>query len=417
MTAGETFRIAIIGGGPAGLSLAIGLKRKGFQNLIIYEREIDNQARHQGWSISLFSPDGGLAFIQYLGLLPELSTISFQPSFRALDGETGKTLLYRAGNENGRRFKRGDLRDALYQVCLREGIKIIWDAQVKSFEEINEKVHIHFIDETKHQTDIVDLLIGADGIHSPIRKQLTGDVVRSAGFNSIVGLIKKEADGSNNDLFEHELIQNSGVLASGRNVSCWYAHHVLHDEIYWSLSIQSDEDFIRQQTNYDKKKLHDLALEYSKKFFPLIQTLVQRTPIDQMQDCLLFKDLDPMKQHSSGRYCVSKSGRITLIGDAAHAMIPFRGQGGNTALMGAWNLSDKLGTLVNQTNITNDEIGEILLRYENERIPAGSHEILDSRENAARFHSSNSVTNFFRNTVMRMINLKIQFDDWFYKQS
>jgi hypothetical protein len=33
----------------------------------------------------------------------------------------GKTLFYKAGNENGRRFKRGDLREALYQVCLREG--------------------------------------------------------------------------------------------------------------------------------------------------------------------------------------------------------------------------------------------------------------------------------------------------------
>jgi len=125
MTVGKTFRIAIIGkiflldlnliyhlfhlgGGPAGLSLAIGLKQKGFENLIVYEREksirkrflfiycdfmvsilIDDQIRHQGWSISLFSPNGGLAFIEQLGLLSEFSAISFQPCFRALDGETG----------------------------------------------------------------------------------------------------------------------------------------------------------------------------------------------------------------------------------------------------------------------------------------------------------------------------------------
>jgi len=50
---------------------------------------IDNQMRHQGWSISLFSPIGGLAFIEQLGLLSEFSAISFQPCFRALDGETG----------------------------------------------------------------------------------------------------------------------------------------------------------------------------------------------------------------------------------------------------------------------------------------------------------------------------------------
>lgn len=78
--------------------------------------------------------------------------------------------------------------------------------------------------------------------------------------------------------------------------------------------------------------------------------------------------------------------------------------------MDAWNLCDKLGKIVNQ-----DEIGEILLRYENERIPIGSSEIIESRENAERFHSANSLTIFFRNTIMKIINLKIHFDEWFYK--
>ena len=99
------------------------------------------------------------------------------------------------------------------------GIKVIWGAQMKSFDEIEKKVHIHFVDSTKHQDDIVDLLIGADGIHSPIRKQLVGDEIHPAGFNAVVGLIKKETDGSNDDLFEHELINNSGTLVSGRNGS------------------------------------------------------------------------------------------------------------------------------------------------------------------------------------------------------
>jgi len=85
--------------------------------------------------------------------------------------------------------------------------------------------------------------------------------------------------------------------------------------------------------------------------------------------------------------------------------------------MDAWNLCDQLGTLVNQTDVTNDQVEEILLRYEKERIPVGSHEILESRENAARFHSSSSLTIFFRNTILRIVNLKMQFDEWFYKKS
>jgi hypothetical protein len=38
----------------------------------------------------------------------------------------GKTLLYKAGIANGRRFKRGDLREALFQVCLKEGKLVLW---------------------------------------------------------------------------------------------------------------------------------------------------------------------------------------------------------------------------------------------------------------------------------------------------
>jgi hypothetical protein len=38
----------------------------------------------------------------------------------------GKTLLYKTGIANGRRFKRGDLREALYQVCLKEGKLVLW---------------------------------------------------------------------------------------------------------------------------------------------------------------------------------------------------------------------------------------------------------------------------------------------------
>lgn len=83
----------------------------------------------------------------------------------------------------------------------------------------------------------------------------------------------------------------------------------------------------------------------------------------------------------------------------------------------AWKLSDQLGTIVNETDVTNDRIEEILSRYENERIPVASQEILESRDNAAQFHSSNPLTIFFRNNILRMINLKMQFDNWFHKHT
>ena len=85
--------------------------------------------------------------------------------------------------------------------------------------------------------------------------------------------------------------------------------------------------------------------------------------------------------------------------------------------MAAWNLTEKLGAIVNQISITNDELNEILMQYENERIPLGTREILDSRENAERFHSANVVRNFVRNTIMRTINLTAQLNDWYHNRT
>ena len=60
-------------------------------------------------------------------------------------------------------------------------------------------------------------------------------------------------------------------------------HHVLQDEIYWSLSIKCSENYIRQHTGYDKQKLYDRTLELSRQFFPLIRQMIERTPVEQMR--------------------------------------------------------------------------------------------------------------------------------------
>ena len=86
-------------------------------------------------------------------------------------------------------------------------------------------------------------------------------------------------------------------------------------------------------------------------------------------------------------------------------------------MIDAWNLSDQLTTIVNQSNVTDDQIDKLLSCYENERIPVASQEILESRDSAAQFHASSSVTIFVRNNILRMVNLAMRFDDWKHKRS
>lgn len=86
-------------------------------------------------------------------------------------------------------------------------------------------------------------------------------------------------------------------------------------------------------------------------------------------------------------------------------------------MIDAWNLSDQLATIVNQSNVTDDEINTLLSRYENERIPIASKEVLESRDSAEQFHSPSSVTIFVRNNILRMVNLAMRYDTWRHKES
>mmetsp|Transcript_12128 Transcript_12128/g.16760 ORF Transcript_12128/g.16760 Transcript_12128/m.16760 type:complete len:118 (-) Transcript_12128:1003-1356(-) len=90
---GSNLRIAIIGGGPGGLCTALALHRKGFKNVSVYERDGNADARKQGYSFTLRSPIGGLAFINHFGLYDEVKEYGFDVHFRFLDGPTNSTLV------------------------------------------------------------------------------------------------------------------------------------------------------------------------------------------------------------------------------------------------------------------------------------------------------------------------------------
>eukprot|EP01117_Protostelium_nocturnum_P018258 TRINITY_DN7604_c0_g1_i1.p2 TRINITY_DN7604_c0_g1~~TRINITY_DN7604_c0_g1_i1.p2 ORF type:complete len:224 (-),score=101.39 TRINITY_DN7604_c0_g1_i1:1097-1768(-) len=162
--------IAIVGGGPGGLTLAIALKREGFQNLVVYEREGSIESRKQGYSMTL-SEEGGWKWIKKLKLENELEDISTTPLFHAFDGNSGRLLL-KMNKPSGRRILRSKLRSRLVEICQQEGIEINWNHPIHGFDESNNELRL--IMDNEKRGNPIDLLIAADGIHSKIRIQLFG---------------------------------------------------------------------------------------------------------------------------------------------------------------------------------------------------------------------------------------------------
>ncbi|MET3544910.1 2-polyprenyl-6-methoxyphenol hydroxylase-like FAD-dependent oxidoreductase [Paenibacillus favisporus] len=176
--------IAIIGGGPGGLMLALVLQKKGIRSTI-YEREISDQNAKRGGSLDIHEDSGQLA-LREVGLLEQFQAIArYSGQDLRLFDKHGKIHIDNVADDNapGDRpeIDRGKLCELLLNAlepgCIRYGYKLV--------EALP-------LDEGKHElrfdnghTDIVDLVVGADGAFSRVRPLLTDAVAEYTGISRV----------------------------------------------------------------------------------------------------------------------------------------------------------------------------------------------------------------------------------------
>lgn len=97
-------------------------------------------------------------------------------------------------------------------------------------------------------------------------------------------------------------------------------------------------------------------------------------------------------------------GRIWLIGDAAHPMCPFLGQGANMAMVDALNLAQYFAGLAADPGQAEAKAGAL----EKDIVTRGRKAVLESRNAAKQFHATNGLQQAFRNFGFRMGNLFIR---------
>ncbi len=163
--------VAIVGAGPAGLILARLLQMQGFR-VRIYERDASATSRPQGGSLDL-RPSLGQRAIQAAGLMDVFEAASRRDAaaFKLLDGQG--TLIPGAGSEThddaGPEIDRGTLRRLLIE-SLRPGT-IHWGHSATGVARLADGRWT--IDFAGQPSVVADLVVGADGIGSKVRNQLT----------------------------------------------------------------------------------------------------------------------------------------------------------------------------------------------------------------------------------------------------
>jgi 2-polyprenyl-6-methoxyphenol hydroxylase-like FAD-dependent oxidoreductase len=180
-------KIAIVGGGPGGLTLARLLQQEGFI-VKVYERDINKDARVQGANLDLHE-ESGLAALKKANLLDAFYA-NYLPDagkLRILDNN-GKIHLDDHENEHIAEHRpeidRGPLRKILLESLQPE--TVVWDSQFVSMKRENDGWLLLFKNEKEYYADIV---IGADGANSKIRPYLSDIKAIYSGVTIVEGNI------------------------------------------------------------------------------------------------------------------------------------------------------------------------------------------------------------------------------------
>ncbi|AEW00304.1 2-polyprenyl-6-methoxyphenol hydroxylase [Niastella koreensis] len=322
-------KIAIVGGGPGGLTLARLLQSKGAA-VKVYERDYSQEARVQGAIVDLHF-DSGLKVIKAAGLL-ESFQLNYMPGadkFRLLDKDA--TILFDEPDQgpadfNDERFRpeidRGALRDLLIASLAPD--TVVWDSQFAGMQQVNSAWQLSFKNGT---TAMADLVIGADGYRSKVRPYVTDIKERYSGATIIQG----EINDPQKDCPEvNALVNKANLIAMGVGKTIAAQPRGDGGITFYTASLYPENWIKSGGIDFnDNQQVYDYLVGFYADWDPVFHTMFKAGSHFVPRPLNYF----PLDQHWHAQ------ATITLIGDAAHLMPP-SGEGVNTAMLDALDLSE-----------------------------------------------------------------------------
>lgn len=325
-------KIIIIGGGIGGLCTAIALQQNGF-DVTVYEKV--KKLGEVGAGLTLWS--NAIRALRALGIADAVISAGSVVNHSQIRAANGDMLYDARMGEFEKQF--GEPVVAIHRAALHEIlIAALKPGTLKlgigftRFEQNAEKVTVYF---DNGDSDSADLLIGADGVHSAVRRQMFPDIkLRYSGYTAWRGVVETENEAA------------LGLTSESWGMGARFGIvRVDKSRIYWFATFNQPAG---EKSTGEQRKAKLLRL--FKNWHEPIRQLLDVTPAE----VILQNDIHDIPPVASWT-----EGRVTLLGDAAHATTPNMGQGACMAIESAYVLSRSLKVVSDHRSA--------LRRYENER--------------------------------------------------
>lgn len=403
--------VAIAGAGLSGLCLAQALVQMGF-DVQIYERDDSLDARRQGYRITV-DQHGAAALKQCLPshLFDLVVATASVPEdvgyFRFTNQNLAEIfkLTFKRDPHMSQQQILGQVDRSTLRTILLSGLqdRVHFGKAAVRVETTKEGATLHFADGTAAHASIV---VGADGVHSPLRGQLLPDCpIIDTGYRGIYGKTPLIQQGRS---VLPKAFENSGVFALGRSPGRGFFFTTMRfnespqsaftrfrevsppspseDYIMWAL-VFPKEDLPSDLWTLNANALHQLTLNVALDFHPVLQRFVEQATINDTIVVALNAATRPQNWSAS---------RATLMGDAIHVMPPLGAHGGNTALRDAALLAETLQDAVRQ----GQPLDQALKTYQ-EKMVVDAFKEVDSA--TAMLHQMTTKNAFVRWAMLRAV--------------
>ena len=362
-------KVLISGAGIGGLTAALCFLHQGAEVTVL---ERAPQLTEIGAGIQL--PPNAMKVFEALGIAEAMAEIAFQPeALEARMGHSGLQLFNIPLSEASRarwgapylHIHRADYI-AVLATALRakspDALRL--DTQIVGYTHMAETVLAHLADGSSIEADV---LIGADGIHSPVREAMLGQdapvFTGNVAWRAVVPVNKL------GDLAPRP----TACVWMGAGKHC-VTYKLRRGELANLVAVVERDDWAKEDRSegWVKRGTRAEALADFADWHPTITQIL--TAADELYRWALF-DREPLQKWVDGR--------VALLGDAAHPMLPFMAQGAAMAVEDAWVLAQQL--------MTHENVQDALLGYQDKRYARATHVQAQSRANAKTFHKRSTL--------------------------